>query len=145
MNPTQPPDSAADPTHATPSRDLAEALARAQIALPSDRVRALEAYCQLLWKTNEQLNLTRHTTYDLFATRDVWDVVQLSEALDAGEEVLDVGSGGGVPGVPLAILRPDLDVSLCESVAKKARALESIVDAPRRLDSDPPRSGRAGA
>ena len=39
-----------------------------------------------------------------------------------GQEVLDVGSGGGVPGVVLAILRPDLSVSLCESVGKKARS-----------------------
>jgi len=51
----------------------------------------------------------------------------LEQFLDAGERVLDIGSGGGVPGVPLAIVRPDLDVELSESVAKKARALEEIV------------------
>jgi 16S rRNA (guanine527-N7)-methyltransferase len=43
--------------------------------------------------------------------------------------VLDVGSGGGVPGAILAILRPDLDVTLCDSVAKKAAALAGIVEA----------------
>ena len=37
--------------------------------------------------------------------------------------VLDIGTGGGVPGIVLAIVRPDLEVSLCESVAKKARAV----------------------
>ena len=41
--------------------------------------------------------------------------------------MLDVGSGGGVPGIPLAILRPDVSVSLCESVGKKANALQAIV------------------
>ena len=40
---------------------------------------------------------------------------------------MDVGSGGGVPGVVIAILRPDLDVTLCESMQKKARVLEAIV------------------
>jgi 16S rRNA (guanine527-N7)-methyltransferase len=43
--------------------------------------------------------------------------------------VLDVGTGGGVPGVILAIVRPDLKVSLCESTGKKARAVEEMVRA----------------
>jgi 16S rRNA (guanine527-N7)-methyltransferase len=38
-----------------------------------------------------------------------------------------VGTGGGVPGITLAILRPDLSVSLCDSVAKRARVAETIV------------------
>jgi 16S rRNA (guanine527-N7)-methyltransferase len=41
--------------------------------------------------------------------------------------VLDVGTGGGVPGIVLAILRDDLDISLCESVQKKARVVEQFV------------------
>ena len=45
-----------------------------------------------------------------------------------GERVLDVGSGGGVPGVVLAVLRDDLHVSLCESVGKRAAALADIVE-----------------
>ena len=47
--------------------------------------------------------------------------------LHPDEEVLDVGSGGGVPGLVLAILRPDLQVSLCDATGKKARVLESMV------------------
>ena len=62
-----------------------------------------------------------------FVDRDVVDSYQLSQLLEQGERVLDVGTGGGVPGVVLAILRPDLSVSLCESTQKKARAVEAIV------------------
>ena len=40
--------------------------------------------------------------------------------------MLDVGTGGGVPGIVLAILRPDLHVELCDSVGKKARAVQAI-------------------
>ncbi len=112
-----------------PSATLAEALQRCEIELPADQIEKLEAYCQLLWRYNEQLNLTRHTTYDLFAARDVLDAWQLAQALEPGEEVLDVGSGGGVPGIPLTILRDDLQVALCESVGKKARVLDEMVEA----------------
>ena len=76
---------------------------------------------------NEKLNLTRHTDFDKFVARDVVDSMALERFLDSGERVLDVGSGGGVPGAILAIVRPDLEVTLSDSVAKKARALEEIV------------------
>jgi 16S rRNA (guanine527-N7)-methyltransferase len=62
-------------------------------------------------------------------SRDLADSIQLSRLLAPGEEILDVGTGGGVPGVVLAIMRPDLKVSLCDSVGKKARALQQIVEA----------------
>jgi 16S rRNA (guanine527-N7)-methyltransferase len=60
-------------------------------------------------------------------SRDVVDSLQLANLLQAGERVLDVGTGGGVPGAVIAILRPDTKVSLCDSVAKKAKAVEAIV------------------
>jgi 16S rRNA (guanine527-N7)-methyltransferase len=48
--------------------------------------------------------------------------------LRQGEEVLDVGTGGGVPGVPLAIVRPDLKVAVCDSVGKKIRAVAQMIE-----------------
>ncbi|GAA5507214.1 16S rRNA (guanine(527)-N(7))-methyltransferase RsmG [Novipirellula caenicola] len=88
----------------------------------------LQAYAETMWRWNEQLNLTRHTTWDLYVSRDLRDCLQLAPLLEAGEEVLDLGSGNGVPGIPLAILRPDIDVSLAESVAKRANALGEIIE-----------------
>ena len=73
------------------------------------------------------MNLTRHTDYELFVTRDLIDTIELSKLIGEGQEVLDFGSGGGVPGIPLAILRDDIEVSLCESVGKKAKALANII------------------
>jgi 16S rRNA (guanine527-N7)-methyltransferase len=106
---------------------LADALARHQIDLAPDVVAQLDRYCRVLWEWNEKINLTRHTDYEKFVARDVVDSLALEQFLDAGERVLDVGAGGGVPGVVLAITRPDLAVTLCDSVAKKARTLGAIV------------------
>lgn len=107
---------------------LSESLERWQIALSDPAVVSrLEKYCAVLWRENQTLNLTRHLNFDVFVTRDLNDVLQLSRLIRSGESVLDIGSGGGIPGIVLAILRPDLRIALCDSVAKKIRALETII------------------
>jgi len=106
---------------------LAAALARHGFGLPAEQVERLDRYCKLLWDWNEKINLTGHTDYEKFVGRDILDSMQLAGHLRQEDEVLDVGTGGGVPGVVLAIVRPDLKVTLCDSVGKKARAVESMV------------------
>jgi 16S rRNA (guanine527-N7)-methyltransferase len=106
---------------------LRELLASEGIELAMDQVELLDRYRRLLWSWNERINLTRHTTLEKFASRDVLDSFQLAKLLKQGQRVLDVGTGGGVPGVILAILRPDLSTHLCESTQKKARAVEAMV------------------
>ena len=106
---------------------LLASLTRYEIQLPTDQCAEIDSYCQYLWEWNRRLNLTRHTDYDRFVARDVLDCVRLAAVLEPDEEILDVGSGGGVPGVLLAILRPDVQVSVSESVEKRARALDDIV------------------
>jgi 16S rRNA (guanine527-N7)-methyltransferase len=110
----------------TDSRQLRRVLQRHSIAIPDPQVDRLAAYCQQLWTWNERLNLTRHTDFEAFVTRDLVDSLRLENHLPPDCTVLDVGSGGGVPGLVLAIVRPDLSVSLAESVAKKAKALTAI-------------------
>ena len=109
------------------TRTLSDSLEQHNISLPRVQIRKLDEYCRLLWDWNERINLTRHTDYDKFVARDVVDSLALAEFLRIGERVLDVGTGGGVPGIPLAILRPDLRVELCDSTGKKALAVSEIL------------------
>ena len=118
------------PGHASPAElaaEIAAACGRFGVAVPPESVPGLAAYAASLWAWNERLNLTRHTDVERFVTRDVADAAAIAAHLASGERVLDVGTGGGVPGVPLAILRPDLRVELCDSVGKRARAGEAIL------------------
>lgn len=115
------------------SQSLAEALQKFEIhekyelELDEAKIALLSDYCGMLWEWNERMNLTRHTTFDKFVSRDLVDTLELAKLLEDGETVMDVGTGGGVPGVPLAIIRPDLTIALGESVVKKARAVQGIV------------------
>ncbi len=92
------------------------------LALPDGAEARLLAYLALLDKWNRVYNLT--------AVRDAGRMVShhLLDSLAAvpffkGDRVLDVGSGGGLPGIPLAIARPDLRVTLIDSIAKKTAFL----------------------
>ncbi|MCG8325399.1 MAG: 16S rRNA (guanine(527)-N(7))-methyltransferase RsmG [Thiotrichales bacterium] len=107
---------------------MAETLTNCNIALPPEQIGLLDRYRALLWQWNERLNLTRHTTLEKFVTRDVVDSLELAKQLRESERVLDVGTGGGAPGLILSVCRPDLRVSVCESTQKKAKVVQAIVD-----------------
>ena len=109
------------------TEQLAEALKKHAITLSPGKINRLAKFCELLWAWNEKINLTRHTDFDKFVSRDVVDSLALAEFLLPGERVLDVGSGGGVPGIILAIVQPDLQVELCDSTGKKAKVAAEIV------------------
>ena len=117
------------PANEYPGDTLATALARHGVTLETEQIEQLDRYARQLWDWNTRINLTRHTDYERFVSRDLRDVLALSDLLETGEHVLDMGSGGGVPGIPLAIVRPDISVALCDSVAKKARVVGEIVTA----------------
>ncbi|MEX0939612.1 MAG: 16S rRNA (guanine(527)-N(7))-methyltransferase RsmG [Pirellulales bacterium] len=111
-----------------PDDTIQAALTRHSVSLAADQAIELDRYARLLWEWNERLNLTRHTDYEKFVTRDIVDSLALAEHLPRGERVLDVGTGGGVPGVILAIVRPDLKLVACESTAKKYRAVADMIE-----------------
>lgn len=106
---------------------LDAALLRHSLDLPEEQRPLVDRYCRLLWDWNEKINLTRHTDYEKFVSRDLVDTQQLSALIHPKEEVLEIGSGGGVPGLLLALLRPDLAVTLTESIGKKAKVLDDMV------------------
>lgn len=109
----------------TVEAQLAAGIAALGLVLPDDAKTKLLDYLALLDKWNRVYNLT--------AVRDTGDMVglHLLDTLAAvpffqRETVLDVGSGGGLPGIPLAIARPELRVTVIDSVAKKTAFLLQV-------------------
>jgi 16S rRNA (guanine527-N7)-methyltransferase len=99
--------------------------------LPPGYGDAAERYVALLLEANRRLNLTRVVTPDEVARLHLLDALAAIPLLDeAGDgPALDLGSGGGVPGIPLALADPDRPWTLVDSVAKKAAAMRGFVQA----------------
>jgi 16S rRNA (guanine527-N7)-methyltransferase len=103
--------------------------ARAGVALPDAQHALLHRYLDLLLAANETMNLTRITERPAAELHHVADALTLLPFLPREAHTLaDVGTGGGVPGIPLAIVRPDARVLLVESTKKKAAFLRSVVE-----------------
>ena len=105
-----------------------ELAARAGVTLSAEQHQLLHRYLDLLLDANRAMNLTRITDRPAAEVHHVADALTVLPFLPAGPHAIaDVGTGGGVPGVPLAIARPDARVLLIESTKKKAAFLRSAV------------------
>ena len=105
-----------------------ELAARASMTLIDDQERQLHRYLDLLLAANERMNLTRIADRSAAEVGHVGDALTVLPFLPKEPfKLVDVGSGGGVPGLPLAIARPDAKVLLVESTQKKAAFLREAV------------------
>jgi 16S rRNA (guanine527-N7)-methyltransferase len=100
--------------------------ARGGVTLTERQHQQLSLYLDLLLAANATMNLTRITHREAAEVQHVGDALTLLPFIPAGPiSIADVGSGGGVPGLPLAIARPEAAVMLIESTKKKAAFLAS--------------------
>jgi 16S rRNA (guanine527-N7)-methyltransferase len=104
--------------------------ARAGLTLSDPQHALLSRYLDLLLEANARMNLTGITDRAAAEVQHVGDAFTLLPHLPKeAHRLADVGTGGGVPGIPLAIARPDASVVLIESTKKKAAFLKSAVEA----------------
>ncbi|MCA9289695.1 MAG: 16S rRNA (guanine(527)-N(7))-methyltransferase RsmG [Phycisphaerales bacterium] len=106
-----------------------DAVADAGLELDAAELGRLGRYLTLLLDANRRFNLTAIRDPDEAWMRHVFDSLTLVPyVLQAGASTLaDIGSGGGLPGIPLAIVLPDLSVTLVETTGKKATFLREVV------------------
>lgn len=104
---------------------LGSGLQRLGVTLPPGGAETLAAYLALLAKWNRSYNLTAIREPERMVTHHALDSLAVVPALPATPDlrVLDVGSGGGLPGIPIAIARPDAEVVLVDASGKKATFL----------------------
>ncbi len=107
------------------SEILAEGITELGLDLSEAQQSKLLDYLDLLLKWNRVYNLTAITDHQSGVVRHLLDSLAIAPYVD-GERLLDVGWGGGLPGIPLAIAYPDKEFTLLDSNSKKTRFLVQV-------------------
>ncbi|WP_340616763.1 16S rRNA (guanine(527)-N(7))-methyltransferase RsmG [Xenorhabdus entomophaga] len=104
---------------------LESLLATTSIELSLEQKQQLVAYVDMLNKWNKAYNLTSVRDPKQMLVRHIMDSIVVSPFLQ-GTRFIDVGTGPGLPGIPLAIVRPDSHFTLLDSLGKRVRFLRQV-------------------
>ena len=111
---------------ASPESRLRAGVEKLSLSLPEGAMDKLLAYLALLVKWNGAYNLTAIRDPEQMVIKHLLDSLSIVPYAEAGDNWLDVGSGGGMPGIPLAILFPERQFTLLDSNGKKTRFLTQV-------------------
>src|SRR5262249_7978216 len=116
-------------TPVPPSADtIRRAAAEFKVVVTDDQILQIQRYMALLLKWNDAMNLTAiHEPLEFLYRHFCESMFGATLIPVGGGRLADVGSGGGFPGLPLKIARPELDVCLIDSNVKKATFLAEVV------------------
>ncbi len=113
---------------------LGEILERSGVGLPRPALEKLWRYHQLLRAANAELNLTRLHNFETMARKHYVDSLLVLKYVDLPSPLLDLGTGPGLPGVPLKLARPELKLILCEPRGARVQFLREVVAELELLD-----------
>ena len=85
------------------------------------------SYLDLLVKWNQKINLTSEKSSQDILLRHIFDSLQYAPFISTQDEIVDIGSGAGFPGIPLKIIYPELVATLIESQRKRCSFLETVI------------------
>lgn len=108
--------------------EFEQILKKSNLEMSEQMVEKFEKYADLLIEWNKKMNLTAITEPREIAVKHFLDSLLTLEAFEIpnGAAVIDVGTGAGFPGVPIKIVRPDVDLTLIDSLNKRIKFLEEL-------------------
>lgn len=109
---------------------LRDSLDKMKIQYYDEQIEQFRSYYELLTEWNKKINLTAITGYEDVVRKHFIDSILICSLLDLNKDIriIDVGTGAGFPGIPIKILNPDCRIVLLDSLNKRVRFLETVVD-----------------
>ena len=106
---------------------MREIFEKFNISITNEQLNLFDKYYQLLVEYNEKFNITTIIEkQEVYKKHFVDSILGLEEF--CGKTLIDVGSGGGFPAIPIKIMKDDLDVTLLEATGKKCTFLNAVID-----------------
>jgi len=105
---------------------LASGIASLNLSVTDEKIDQLLGFIKLIEKWNKAYNLTAIRDREEMARLHILDSLAIAPHVE-GKRVIDIGTGAGLPGIPLAICLPEIDFTLLDSNAKKTRFVQQVV------------------
>lgn len=109
------------------SSNLKEKLNRISIEISSEQAENFYNYMNLLLEWNEKVNLTAITEPKEVILKHFIDSLTISKQIEKGKKLIDVGTGAGFPGIPISIIREDIEITLLDSLNKRITFLQEVI------------------
>lgn len=110
------------------SNKLISVAEKINISISEEQCKNFYNYMKLLLEWNEKMNLTAITEPDEIILKHFIDSITAEKYISKDSKMIDVGTGAGFPGIPLSIIRNDLDITLMDSLNKRIRFLDEVVN-----------------
>lgn len=106
---------------------MAAACRELGVELTAEAAKLLDRYAALVCEWNKRMNIVAAGDTGRILSYHAIDSIAVQSLLPSGSRVADIGSGGGLPGIPLAVVRPDLEMHLLESSRKRGIFLRAVI------------------
>ena len=110
--------------------DLVKEADKLNIEITENQLKNLEKYEKILLEYNEVMNLTAITDHEEILEKHFLDSISLilSEKLEKGCSLIDIGAGAGFPSIPVKIVRDDINLTMLDSLNKRVNFLNTVVE-----------------
>ena len=109
-------------------KKLEKAAIEFNIDLSEKQMNQIQLYCNILLEWNKKINLTAITEPKEIIIKHFIDSLTINKYINTGEKLVDIGTGAGFPGIPIKIIRDDIQVVLVDSLNKRINFLNNVIE-----------------